>query len=120
VGNGGRLATASCRTAGHALEARELPTIWIKYYQHGRAVRESTGTTKESVARRMLRTREGDVEHGIPINPKVGKITFEDAAEDLLNDYKTNGKRTHADLKRRLDLHPKPAFRQTSDRHHDG
>ena len=40
---------------------RELPTIWIKYYQGGRAVRESTGTTKETVARRILRTREGDV-----------------------------------------------------------
>ena len=58
----------------------------------------------------MLRTREGDVEHGIPLNPQVGKITFEDAAEDLLNDYKTNGKRTHAHAKRRLRLHLAPAF----------
>jgi hypothetical protein len=36
----------------------------------------------------MLRAREGDVEHGIPITPKMGRVTFEDAA-DLLNDYKT-------------------------------
>jgi hypothetical protein len=36
----------------------------------------------------MLRSREGDVEHGIPIDPQMGKITFEDAAVDLLNDYK--------------------------------
>jgi len=53
-------------------EYRELPTIWIKYYQNGRPVRESTGTTKETVAQRILRTREGDVEHGILITPKVG------------------------------------------------
>jgi hypothetical protein len=33
---------------------RELPTIWIKYYQHERAVRESTDTTKETVARPIL------------------------------------------------------------------
>jgi hypothetical protein len=52
---------------------RELPTIWIKYYQNGRAVRESTGTEKETVARRILRLREGDVEKGIPIDPKMGK-----------------------------------------------
>ena len=83
-------------------EYRELPTIWIKYYQGGRAVRESTGTTKETVARRILRSREGDVEKGIPIVPQMGKITFEDAADDLLNDYKTNGKRTHDDTQRRV------------------
>ena len=89
----------------------ELATWWIKYYQGGRAVRESTGTTKETVARRILRTREGDVERGIPIVPQMGRITFEDAAEDLLNDYKVNGKRTQADAKRRIDLHLKPAFK---------
>lgn len=73
-------------------------------------MRESTGTTKETVARRILRTREGDVEHGIPIIPKMGLITFEEAAADLLNDYKVNGKGTHAHAKRRIDLHLKPTF----------
>ena len=68
-------------------------------------MRESTETTKETVARRMLRNREGDVEHGIPISPKMGRVTFEDACKDLLNDYVVNGKKTHADVKRRLDLH---------------
>jgi hypothetical protein len=77
-------------------EYRELPTIWIKYYQGGRAVRESTGTTKETVARRILRSREGDVEKGIPIVPQMGKILFDDAADDLLNDYKINGKQSYA------------------------
>ena len=91
-------------------EYRELPTWWIKYYQGGRAVRESTGTTKETVARRILRSREGDVEKGIPIVPQMGKILFDDAADDLLNDYKVNAKRTYADTERRIDLHLKPAF----------
>ena len=62
---------------------RELPTIWIKYYQNGRAIRDSTGTTKETVARRMLRRREGDVENGVPIVPRMGRITFDDATKDL-------------------------------------
>src|SRR5215510_4631372 len=56
-------------------EYRELPIVWIKYYQNGRAVRESTGTPKETVARRILRSREGDVEHGIPITPNIGRVT---------------------------------------------
>jgi integrase len=92
-------------------EYRQLPTLWIKYYQGGRAVRESTGTTKETVARRILRSREGDVERGIPINPQMGRITFDDAAKDLLNDYKTNGKKSHDHVKRRIDLALEPAFR---------
>ena len=33
---------------------RELPTIWIKYYQNGRAIRESTGTTKETKATKAI------------------------------------------------------------------
>ena len=68
--------------------------LWIKYYQGGRAVRESTGTTKETVARRILRAREGDVERGVPILPRMGLVTFEEAAADVLNDYKVNGRKT--------------------------
>lgn len=89
---------------------RELPTIWIKYYQGGRAVRESTGTTKETVARRMLRAREGDVEHGVPIIPRAGLVTFDAAATDLANDYQLNGRKTYAQTKRRIELHLKPVF----------
>ena len=86
-----------------------FPTIWIKYRQNGRTVRESTGTTKETVARRMLRAREGDGEHGIPINPKMGRVTFEEAVKDLLNDYTINGKKTYDHTKRRIALHLTPA-----------
>ena len=92
-------------------EYRELPTWWIKYYQNGRAVRESTGTTKETKARRMLRSREGDVEHGLPVNPKMGRISFEDAADDILNDYRANGRRSLSGLERRLTKHLKPFFK---------
>jgi len=91
--------------------SRELPTWWIKYYQNGRPVRESTGTTKETVARRMLRAREGDVEHGISITPKLGRVTFEEAAQDVVNDYTANGKRSTEELKRRIRKHLTPYFR---------
>jgi len=89
---------------------RELPTWWIKYHQGGRAIRESTGTTNANIARRILRTREGDVEKGIPINPKMGRITFEDAARDLINDYAINRRKTKGHVERRIKLALKPAF----------
>ena len=90
---------------------RERPTWWIKYYQNGRPIRESTRTTKETVARRILRSREGDVEHGIPINPKMGRVTFEEAADDILNDYRANRRRSLDGVERRLRLHLRPYFR---------
>lgn len=62
---------------------------------------ESTGTTKETVARRMLRSREGDVEQGIPITPRMGRVTFEDAADDILNDYRNNKRRSLDSVERR-------------------
>ena len=95
---------------GSVYSRNRSPYLWIKYHQNGRAVRESTGTKNETVARRMLRTREGDFERGIPIDPKVGRITFDEAAEDMLNDYKANRKRTYVDAKRRIKKHLAPFF----------
>ncbi len=74
-------------------------------------MRESTGTIKETVARRILRAREGDVEHGIPVVPKMGRITFDEAAAELLTDYRINGKKSYGHVKRRIDLALQPAFR---------
>jgi integrase len=95
---------------GTVYSRKQSPYLWIKYYQHGRPVRESTGTKNEVVARRMLRAREGDVERGIPIDPKVGLVTFHEASVDMLNDYKANRKRTYVDAKRRINKHLAPFF----------
>jgi len=83
---------------------------WIRYYRDGRRFEESSRSTKEGDARRLLRLREGDIEHGLPVTPKMGRLRFEEAAADLLNDYRTNGKRTAKDVQRRIDLHLKPYF----------
>jgi integrase len=60
--------------------------------------------------RRMLRLREGDIERGLPVTARIGRLRFEEAAQDLLNDYRTNGKATLADVERRVDLHLRPFF----------
>jgi integrase len=93
-------------------EHKEGAVWWIKYHQAGRAVRESTGTTKETLARRLLRSREGDVEHGVPVGPKMGRVTFEEAVKDILNDYQANRRRSLSDAERRIELHLKPAFQR--------
>jgi len=39
---------------------------WIKYYRNGKPVRESSESTKETEAKKLLRLREGDVAKGVP------------------------------------------------------
>lgn len=56
---------------------------WIKYYQNGVGMRESSHSTKESTAKKLLKLREGDIEHGLPVNPKLNRIRFDEAADDL-------------------------------------
>lgn len=84
--------------------------LWLKYYQGGRAIRESSGTGNRAAAVRMLKNREGDVAKEIPIEPQVGRITFDEAAADLLNDYKTNKRKSTGDVERKIRLHLRPAF----------
>lgn len=86
------------------------PIWWLQFRQHGRLMRESSGSKKERVARRMLKVREGDVEHGIPVVPARDRVTFDDAADDLLDDYRTNGKRSLDTCERRLTKHLAPFF----------
>ncbi len=67
---------------------------WVKYYRNGRPIRETTGTDKETEAKRFLKLREGDVASGRLIIPRVERIRFEELAQDYLNDYRANGRRT--------------------------
>jgi integrase len=83
---------------------------WIKYYRNGRGMRESSHSRKEGDARRLLKLREGDIEHGLPVDPKLNRIRFEEAAEDLKTEYAVNGRRSADELERRIRLHLMPHF----------
>jgi integrase len=67
---------------------------WVKYYRAGKPYQESSNSEKESVAIRLLKLREGQVVEGRFPGLKVEKIRFEELAEDFLNDYRVNGKRS--------------------------
>ena len=84
--------------------------LWIKYTQHGRTVRESTETTNMLEARRMLRNREGQVSKGLPVTPDVGRVTFDEAVDDLMNDYALNQRKSTDDTRRRIEKHLRPYF----------
>lgn len=57
--------------------------FWVKYYSSGKPIRESSHSAKESDAKRLLRDREGRVEMGVPILPKVQRTTVDILLEDF-------------------------------------
>ncbi|MEW5983451.1 MAG: site-specific integrase [Acidobacteriota bacterium] len=83
---------------------------WIRYYRNGKRYEESSHSDKEGVARSLLKLREGDGERGIPVTPAIGRLTFDDAAADLVTDYRVNGRKSLGHVERRLDRHLKPTF----------
>jgi integrase len=68
--------------------------FWIKYYRHGKPYFESTHTGDEKKAKRKLGIREGQIADGKFPGLRVEKILFDELAQDLINDYKVNGKKS--------------------------
>jgi len=66
---------------------------WVKYYANGVRQRKSTGTRKESEAKRVARELEGRIARGEPILPRADRISYEEAAKDLREYYQTSGSR---------------------------
>src|SRR5439155_26790703 len=103
-------ARTSCQAAGHAIERREQSIWWIKYQVGGRPQCVSSGSTKKEDAKKLLREREHLIDQGAPLTASVGTITFEEAAEDLLTDFRTNKKRSLRTITLRIDKHLTPFF----------
>ncbi len=75
---------------------------WIKYYVNGIPIRESTETTKETEARRILKAKEGRAATGQPMLPRMDRITYDELARDLVRHYQTTGDRDLKEAGRRL------------------
>lgn len=83
---------------------------WIKYYRNGKAFRESSKSQKLSDARRVLRRREGEIGTGNFIGPETQRVRFEDLAQDFLNDYRANSRKSLVWAQRRIEQHLMPLF----------
>lgn len=83
---------------------------WIKYYRNGKPFRESSESKKKTDAEKKLKQREGEIVEGRFHGIMVEKILFDELAEDLLNDYRVNGKKS-LDRAQRSVGHLKKCFR---------
>ena len=58
--------------------------LWIKYYdRYGKPIRESTKSTKEADAKRLLKKREGEISSGKVPRVYFDKVSFDELGEDF-------------------------------------
>src|SRR5579864_82809 len=85
--------------------------MWmLKYFRNGRPIYESSGTDDKTQAKKVLRNRETDIDRGVPVTGKVGRLRFDEAIADVVNDYKVNNSRSLEELERRITKHLRPFF----------
>jgi integrase len=83
---------------------------WVKYYRNGKAYRESTRKTNEKEAQDFLKQRLAEIVTGNFYGPRLERVRIGELADDMLRDYRINGKRSLGNLEARWNLHLKPFF----------
>ena len=103
-------ARRACETAGHVIRIRSQGPWWIRYTVDGRRQCVSAASDKKADAIRLLRGREDEAPVPVSITADVGTMTFDEAAEDLLTDYRINQKRSLRTITLRIQKHLTPFF----------
>jgi hypothetical protein len=75
-------------------ERKTASTWWVQYFVKGNRFRESSNSRSRQEAEAFLRQRLEAAAQGKPVHPRAGKATFEDLATILLDNYRTNGRRS--------------------------
>jgi integrase len=65
---------------------------WVKYSVNGEVVPESSGSDKESDARKLLKRRLGEIAIGRFVGLEAEKVAVSELADDVVNDYRINDK----------------------------
>jgi integrase len=75
---------------------------WIQYGHRGRDIRESSKSTAKGKATALLRKRLGEIGSGNYIGKAAERVTFEDLADMILDDYAINGRKSLHNVKAAL------------------
>ena len=92
---------------------------WIKYYDNGKPIRESTGTDDKTEARRRLKEKEGQVAQGLHQGTQVARTKFEDLVTGIEQDYALNDRKSARRLSHLL-AHLTTSFGQMRAADHNG
>jgi hypothetical protein len=63
---------------------------WVKYFDNGKPVCESSGSIDENEAQRYLHKRLGEIATGNFIGPDAERVKLSDLADDVVTDYRVN------------------------------
>src|SRR5207244_8664858 len=88
---------------------RRGQVYWIAYYRYGREHRESTHSTDENQAVKLLKKRYGEIASRRFVGPQEERVMFEDLQKGIERDYKVRGLRSTRAAAGRI-LHLKDAF----------
>lgn len=90
---------------------KNSPYWWMKWTGlDGKPHYESSRTTDYDAAKDMLREREGKIAGGENVTSAGRRLTFKDAAANLIEDFTVRRCATLPELKLRLRLHLLPYF----------
>jgi integrase len=78
---------------------------WVKYYRNGKPYRETSGSDKESEARKLLKKRLGEIVLGRFVGPDAERVTIRELAEQYRNDYRVNQKKSLDKAERMVKRH---------------
>jgi integrase len=73
---------------------------YIQYYRNGKRFKESSNCDKKEVARRLLKSREGEIAQGKMPSICFDRVLFDELVHDYLRDYQINNKQTMAKAER--------------------
>jgi len=84
---------------------------WVKYYQHGRPIRETSESTDDQRdAEKLLLKRSAAIEEGRTVNPKVNRCKIDELLAMVVTDYTVNKQSSLPEAERRIRKHLKPFF----------
>jgi len=69
-------------------------TYWIKYYQNGKPIFESSKSRKEADARKLLKRKEGAIAEGRLPGIYFDRVLLDELTEDFLTDYRVNNRKS--------------------------
>lgn len=83
---------------------------WFKVYVNGKPVRVNSKTANRKAAKDQMAVRAAAAAQNIPIAPKLNTKTVAEVLDDVVTDYKNEGRDSLEHAERRIKKHLKPFF----------
>jgi hypothetical protein len=85
------------------------PRFYLRYWQHGRRIEESTGLVSEREAKKRLAQRVAQLATGERVEPARDRLRYEQLRQNMLDDYQATERRDLTEVQGRL-RHLDPFF----------